>query len=96
MASLTRRNLIKLGIASGALLATGEGLKTPALAGTVKLEYGGKDFSPATGVERKAIPTACWSCVTRCAAMGFVEDGRVVKMESNPASIRTLGKMCSK
>jgi len=96
MASLTRRNFIKLGIASGVLLVSGEFFKSSALAGTVKLEYGGKDFSPKTGVERKAIPTACWSCVTRCAAIGFVEDGRLVKMESNPRSIRTLGKMCSK
>ena len=96
MSSLTRRNFMKLGMASGALLAAGEGLKSSALAGTVKLEYGGKDFSPDTGVERKAIPTACWSCVTRCAAMGHVEDGRLAKMESNPESIRTLGKMCSK
>jgi anaerobic selenocysteine-containing dehydrogenase len=28
--------------------------------------------------------------------MGFVEDGRLVKMESNPKSIRTEGLMCSK
>jgi anaerobic selenocysteine-containing dehydrogenase len=28
--------------------------------------------------------------------MGFVEDGRLVKMESNPNSIRTEGLMCSK
>jgi anaerobic selenocysteine-containing dehydrogenase len=87
---------MKLGVVSGALLAAREGFKSQALAGTVKLKGGGKDFSPSTGVERKAIPTACWSCVTRCAAMGFVEDGRAVKMESNPNSIRTEGKMCSK
>jgi anaerobic selenocysteine-containing dehydrogenase len=87
---------MKLGIATGALLASGEFLGSSALAGTVKLEHGGKDFSPATGVERKAIPTACWSCVTRCAAIGFVEDGRIVKVESNPNSIRTGGKMCAK
>jgi anaerobic selenocysteine-containing dehydrogenase len=96
MSKLTRRNFLKLGVASGALLAAGEGPGSRALAGKIKLEYGGKDFSPKTGKERKAIPTACWSCVTRCAAMGFVEDGRLVKMESNPNSIRTLGKMCSK
>jgi anaerobic selenocysteine-containing dehydrogenase len=87
---------MQFGIASGALLAAGEGFQSSALAGSIKLEYGGKDFSPKTGEERKAIPTACWSCVTRCAAMGFVEDGRLVKMESNPKSIRTEGKMCSK
>jgi len=38
MASLTRRNLIKLGIASGALLAAAGRLESKALAGTVKLE----------------------------------------------------------
>ncbi len=96
MAGLTRRNLMKLGIASSALLAAGEAFTPTALAGSVKLQPGGKDFSPETGIERKAVPTACWSCVTRCAAIGFVEDGRAVKMESNPASIRTEGKMCSK
>lgn len=96
MAKITRRNFMKLGVASGALLAVGEGLgfTGSALAGTVSLEPGGKDFSPETGAERTAIATACWQCVTRCAAIGFVEDGRLVKMESNPNSIRTEGKMC--
>jgi anaerobic selenocysteine-containing dehydrogenase len=93
---ITRRNFVKLGIASSALMASGKLSESEALAGSVKLEYGGRDFSPDTGVERKAIPTACWSCVTRCAAMGFVEDDRFVKMESHPKSIRTEGKMCSK
>jgi thiosulfate reductase/polysulfide reductase chain A len=93
---ITRRNFVKLGIASSALIASGKLSESQALAGSIKLEYGGKDFSPDTGVERKAVPTACWSCVTRCAAMGFVEDGRLVKMESNPKSIRTEGLMCSK
>ena len=95
MANLSRRNFMKLGIASGAFLAAGE-LMSPSLAGAVKVKMGGKDFNYLTNAERKGIPTACWSCVTRCAAMGFVEDGRLVKMESNPKSIRTLGKMCAK
>lgn len=96
MATLTRRNFMKLGIASGALLAAGEALTSSALAGTVKLQQGGKDFSPRTVAERKAIPSACWQCVTRCPNMGFVEDGRLVKLESNPNSKRTEGKMCAK
>jgi anaerobic selenocysteine-containing dehydrogenase len=87
---------MKLGVASGALLAAGEGLMFPALAGAVNLKKGGKDFNFRTDAERTAIPTACWSCFTRCAAMGYVEDGRVVKIESNPDSIRTEGKMCAK
>ena len=96
MANLTRRSFMKLGIASSALLTAGEGLMFPTLAGAVKLKKGGKDFNFKTFAERTAIPTACWSCVTRCAAMGFVEDGRLVKMESNLKSIRTGGKMCAK
>ncbi len=96
MADLSRRNFIQLGIASGALLAAGEAFISPNLAGAVKLKKGGKDFNFITFKKRKAIPTACLSCVTRCAAMGFVEDGKLVKMESHPKSIRTLGKMCAK
>ncbi len=96
MANVTRRNFIQLGIASGALLAAGEGIVFPALAGAVKLDKGGKDFNFKTDAERTAIPTACWSCFTRCAAIGFVEDGKLVKIESNPNSIRTEGKMCAK
>ncbi len=96
MANLTRRTFMKLGMASGALLAAGGELMFPALAGAVKVKMGGKDFNYLTDAKRKGIPTACWSCVTRCAAMGFVEDGRLVKMESNPKSIRTEGKMCAK
>ncbi|MBI5408779.1 MAG: molybdopterin-dependent oxidoreductase [Nitrospirae bacterium] len=96
MANLTRRDLMKIGMASGALLAAGEGFKSPALAGTVKIGPGGKDFSPQTGVERQAIPSSCWQCVTRCPNMGYMEDGRLVKIESNPNSIRTEGKMCAR
>jgi hypothetical protein len=45
MANLTRRSFMKLGIASGALLAAAEGILSPALVGAVKLKKGGKDFN---------------------------------------------------
>ncbi|MBT6405994.1 MAG: molybdopterin-dependent oxidoreductase, partial [Rhodospirillaceae bacterium] len=95
---VSRRNFLKLGAATA----------TATLAGGVSLSSakdlpvkGGKDFSPKTGrrmgfASRKAIPTSCWSCVTRCPAMGYVEDGRLVKMEGHPNSIRTEGVMCAK
>ena len=95
MVHLTRRNFMKLAVASGAFLATGEGAKTNALAGDVEVQSG-QDFSPETGKERKAIPSCCWQCVTRCPNVGFVEDGRLVKIEGNPKSIRTEGFVCSK
>jgi anaerobic selenocysteine-containing dehydrogenase len=87
---------MKLGVASGALLATGGALKRKALAGSPKLAAGGKDFSPETGQERQMIPSACWNCVTRDSMIGFVEDGRLVKLEGHPDSIRGKGKICSK
>ena len=95
MEHLTRRNFMKLAAASGAALAVGEGTKTNALAGDVEVQSG-KDFSPKTGKERKAIPSCCWQCVTRCPNVGFVEDGRLVKIEGNPKSIRTEGIVCAK
>jgi len=87
---------MKLGVASGAILTTGGIFKTNALAGSIKLEKGGKDFSPKTGTERKMIPSSCWSCVTRDPMIGFVEDGRLVKLEGQPNSIRGQGKICAK
>ena len=96
MQKITRRNLFKLGVASGAILATGGIFKSKALAGSIKLEKGGMDFSPKTGTERKMIPSACWSCVTRDSMIGFVEDGRLVKLEGQPNSIRGKGKICAK
>ena len=96
MQKITRRDLMKLGIASGAILATGGIFKGNALAGSIKLEKGGRDFSPKTDTERKMIPSACWSCVTRDSMIGFVEDGRLVKLEGQPNSIRGKGKLCAK
>ncbi len=93
---INRRDLFKLGVASAAVLAAGKTLGSSALAGTANLVEGGKDFSPETGAERKMIPSACWNCVTRDSMIGFVENGRLVKLEGHPNSIRGLGKICSK
>ena len=96
MYSLDRRNFMKLAAASSAILAAGALETQPALAGTIKLQAGGRDFSPKTDKERKAIPSSCWQCVTRDSIIGYVEDGRLVKIEGNPNSIRTEGVLCAK
>lgn len=92
---------MKLAAAGGATMAAAPGAalaagSSKALAGSVSLKAGGQDFSPITGKERKAIPTACWGCVTRDSMIGFVEDGRLVKLEGHPGSIRTEGVLCAK
>lgn len=99
MLKLTRRNFIKLGLASAAFLATGRklfGKERDVLEGELKLKKAGKDFSPNTDKERKAIPSACWQCVARDAILCYVENGRLVKIEGNPESIRNRGKICAK
>ncbi len=91
---LNRRNFFKLGAVAAA---------TSAFSGTAAITAakdlpirGGKDFSPKTLKARTAVPTACWQCVTRCPAIAYVEDGRLVKIEPQPNSIRTEGTMCAK
>jgi len=96
MKEISRRNVLKLAAASGVLLTAGKGMAGNALAGSVELAMGGRDFNPETGKERKAVPTVCYSCVTRDPKIAFVEDGRVVKIEGQPNSIRSLGKICAK
>ncbi len=96
MKKISRRNVLKLAAASGVLMTAGKTMVGNALAGSVELAHGGRDFNPDTGTERKAIPTVCYSCVTRDPKIAFVEDGRVVKLEGQPNSIRSLGKICAK
>jgi thiosulfate reductase / polysulfide reductase chain A len=57
---------------------------------------GGRGISPISGKELKAVPSACWQCVSRDGIIGYVEDGRLVKIEGNPKLPRTNGKICSK
>ncbi|MBT3766152.1 MAG: molybdopterin-dependent oxidoreductase [Rhodospirillaceae bacterium] len=88
-----RRNFLKLGATSAALpLAGGVSLARAKMLPIM----GGKDFSPETGDERQLISSACWQCVTRCPNVNYIEDGRLVKIEGQPNSIRTEGKMCAK
>ena len=88
----SRRDFLKLGAAAApAALAVGA-----LSAQGAPLSRGGRDFSPSTGEERQAIPSACWQCVSRCSMIGYVEDGRLVKIGGQPDSIRTEGQLCAK
>jgi anaerobic selenocysteine-containing dehydrogenase len=75
------------------------GLAAGSLASTESkavLLKGGKDFSPRTGKERTAVPSTCWQCVSRCPIIGYVEDGKLVKISGQFDSIRTEGALCAK
>lgn len=91
---INRRNFLKF----GALTATG----TPALMDTAqaqeanKLKKGGQDFNYFSGTELDSVPTACALCASRCAALAFKDGEYIVKVEGQPESRRTLGKLCAK
>ncbi len=57
---------------------------------------GNKDFSPDTYDERRAVPSACYQCVTRCPIIGYVENGKLEKISPQQNSIRTEGTLCAK
>jgi anaerobic selenocysteine-containing dehydrogenase len=88
-----RREFLKLGAAAATVTLTGGAALSVAKELPLR---GGKDFSPRTGKERGSVPSACWQCVTRCPIIGYVEDGRLVKIGGQPDSIRTHGKLCAK
>ncbi|KKN34104.1 hypothetical protein LCGC14_0797120, partial [marine sediment metagenome] len=89
---LNRRNFLKLGMISGSLLSLNSLSRSEKLKGEIKIG----DFSPETGKKRKAIPSACWQCVSRDGIICYVEDCRLVKIEGNPKLPRTNGKLCSR
>jgi anaerobic selenocysteine-containing dehydrogenase len=106
---VNRRNFLRIGATVAA--ATASSRLTTALAATESTSeatasvasgerklfiMGGKDYSYLRGTEKEATPSACWQCVSRCPIIGFTEDGVLTKIEGQPNSIRSLGKICAK
>jgi len=103
---LTRRKLLRMGAALAALAAGKQAqaaFPKPARDGTTlpfvkhrEFVSAGKDYSYLRGSAKEALPSACWQCVSRCPIIGYVEQGRLTKIEGQPDSIRSLGKVCAK
>lgn len=85
----SRRDFLKTGAIFGGLAA----------AGTVARAATPHSASAPVSIEGKAltaVPSSCWQCVSRDAIVCFVEEGRLVKIEGNPRSIRNRGKICAR
>ena len=99
MPEITRRDLLKLAAAASvALAAAGPRFGAFARAGDVpddldidKLIAGKLDYAGA-----KAVPTICFGCTTHCGVIGWVDGGRVRRIEGNPLDPNTKGAVCSK
>lgn len=44
----------------------------------------------------KATPTVCFGCTTQCHVLGWVQDGRVVRISGNPLDPNGHGRICAK
>jgi len=90
---VSRRRFLTAGAAAAATPLISS---PPAAAEEKESLRGGADYSYLSGTEREAVATCCAQCASRCPAIGYVEHGYVVKVEGQPDSIRTQGKLCAK
>lgn len=99
MSKFTRRDLLKTGAAVGAGVAAGatavpvarrlgQGSAEPPLDRILaeKIDY----------QKAKAVPTICFGCTTHCGVLGWVQDGRVRRIEGNPLDPNSRGRICGK
>jgi thiosulfate reductase/polysulfide reductase chain A len=91
---LTRRQLFKLGAVGAAMAATSAVAAKAAMA--EDLIRGGRSVSRTTGLVRAAVASTCALCTARCGILGFVEDGRLVKIEGNPRDPNSRGRLCAR
>lgn len=97
---LSRREFLRLASALSAAAAAGgwSGCQTltprldePAPDALASLESSAIDYRRA-----RAVPTICFGCTTHCGVIGWVQDGRVRKIDGNPLDPNSQGTICSK
>lgn len=85
MNSLSRRKFLKI---SGATIAT-----AAVLTGSVKTFIKtSKKITSRKGLE--IIPTYCDLCFWKCGVLAYVDDGKLWKLEGNPADPLSQGRLC--
>ena len=89
-----RRNFLKLGVAAASTQLLP--ISKAAADDHVALRQGGEDYSQLSGNQHTAIPSVCGQCPSRCAILGYLDDGKLAKIEGHPNSIRNQGRVCAK
>ena len=95
MAELTRRSLLELASAAALLTASG-GLVACTKAPVASRPLEAARSSVVDYRTARATPTICFGCTTHCGVIGWVQDGRVRKIEGNPLDTNTQGTACAK
>jgi len=95
MRTITRRDFLKLGAASTAVLAIEAKLSPFAKAADTLLD-GGRSVNRTSGLPRSFLPSTCNQCPAGCGTIGYVEESRVVKIGGNPKHISNQGTLCAR
>jgi len=90
---INRRKFIKLGAAVASVPLS---VRTAHAKASEILKKGGEAYSHFSGTKLTPVPSICDQCPSHCAIIGYVDGGRVVKIEGQPKSIRNQGKVCAK
>lgn len=101
---ISRRDLLKMGLLSSLLLSISEPfsvLKRAYASISEKdlpdiFKKAALDMKSVQGKALKAVPSTCMQCIAACSIIGYVEDGRIVKIEGNPYGPNNRGMICSK
>jgi len=90
---INRRKFIQLGAAVATVPLS---VRSAYAKATEVLKKGGEAYSHFSGTKLSPVPSICGQCPGQCAIIGYVDGGRVVKIEGQPGSIRNQGKICAK
>ncbi len=88
------------GAPAGLPLPGQNGVRAPGVGELGRLDVRGyQGRSSATGLPalgRRAVPSSCLQCVAICGVVGYVENGRIAKIEGNPHVPNNRGMICAK
>jgi len=92
---ISRRDFLKLGAASTAVLAIESQFGAIAHAAEQLVE-GGRSVNRTSGLPRSFLPSTCTQCPAGCGIIGYVEESRLVKIGGNTKHISNQGALCAR
>ena len=95
MRKITRRDFLKLGAASAAVL-TIETHFGPIASAAEQLIEGGRSVNRTSGLPRSFLPSTCMQCPAGCGNIGYVEESRLVKIGGNTMHLSNQGSLCAR
>ncbi len=101
--TLRRRDFLKLagalsigGVATGLSLPLFANLRGEAVKHDIERILSARNADYIDYRRARAVPTICFGCTTHCGVIGWVQDGKVRRIEGNPLDPNTKGNACAK